>query len=71
MFLILKSIIFNIDEHTYIILIKYDINRSFGAQVSWASTVSIGSSFAESDENITHQIVDRPNVDKKYLSRFV
>ena len=50
---------------------KYLLNktRSFGALVSWDSSVSVGSTFGENDESITHQIVDRPNVNKKYLSR--
>lgn len=43
--------------------------RSFGGQVSWDSCLGFGSSYAETDETITHQIVDRDNVEKKYLNR--
>ena len=43
--------------------------RSFGGQVSWHSTVAIGATYEESDETITHQIVDRPEVPNQYLSR--
>ena len=39
--------------------------------MSWFSTVAVGSTYDEADETITHQIVDRPNVEKKYLSRYV
>lgn len=42
--------------------------RSFGARVSWDRNVCPGSTFAENDENITHQIVDR-NVASKFLNR--
>ena len=38
--------------------------------MSWFSTVAVGSTYDEADETITHQIVDRPNVEKKYLSRY-
>uniref|UniRef100_A0A1A9V9M0 Pescadillo homolog n=1 Tax=Glossina austeni TaxID=7395 RepID=A0A1A9V9M0_GLOAU len=43
--------------------------RSFGARVSWDSTVFSGATFDESDETITHQIVDRPSLNKQYISR--
>ena len=43
--------------------------RAFGGQVSWFETVAVGATYDEADETITHQIVDRPNVEKKYLSR--
>uniref|UniRef100_A0A1B0FF87 Pescadillo homolog n=1 Tax=Glossina morsitans morsitans TaxID=37546 RepID=A0A1B0FF87_GLOMM len=43
--------------------------RSFGARVSWDSTVFFGATFDESDETITHQIVDRPSLNKQYISR--
>lgn len=46
------------------------IIRSFGGQVSWHSTVAIGATYEESDETITHQIVDRPEVPNQYLSRY-
>merc|ERR1712042_42642 len=45
------------------------IVKSFGGDVSWDATVGIGSSFDENDETITHQIVDRPTVSSRVLSR--
>ncbi|KAF6039615.1 PES1 [Bugula neritina] len=35
------------------------ILRNFGAKVSWDPSVSAGATYLESDETITHQIVDR------------
>uniref|UniRef100_A0A1A9W026 Pescadillo homolog n=1 Tax=Glossina brevipalpis TaxID=37001 RepID=A0A1A9W026_9MUSC len=43
--------------------------RSFGGRVSWDSTVFSGATFDETDESITHQIVDRPSLSKQYISR--
>uniref|UniRef100_A0A1B0A4Z9 Pescadillo homolog n=1 Tax=Glossina pallidipes TaxID=7398 RepID=A0A1B0A4Z9_GLOPL len=43
--------------------------RSFGARVSWDPTVFSGATFDESDETITHQIIDRPSLNKQYISR--
>uniref|UniRef100_A0A336LZN7 Pescadillo homolog n=1 Tax=Culicoides sonorensis TaxID=179676 RepID=A0A336LZN7_CULSO len=45
------------------------IIRCFGGKVSWDKNIFIGATFDEDDETITHQIVDRPNLDKKYISR--
>uniref|UniRef100_A0A182J5W8 Pescadillo homolog n=1 Tax=Anopheles atroparvus TaxID=41427 RepID=A0A182J5W8_ANOAO len=45
------------------------IIRSFGGKVSWDRTMYVGATFDESDETITHQIVDRPSVGKQYISR--
>lgn len=45
------------------------IIRCFGGEVSWDKTLFIGSTFEESDETITHQIVDRPSIGKQYISR--
>lgn len=53
----------NMESLTFVI-------RSFGGQVSWDESVAEGSLYSESDETITHQIVDRPNVERKYLSRY-
>ncbi|XP_072289083.1 pescadillo [Eucyclogobius newberryi] len=44
--------------------------RCFGGEVSWDKSVCIGSTYEVSDEAITHQIVDRPSVDKQYINRF-
>lgn len=43
--------------------------RACGGQVSWASTCQAGASYPETDESITHQIVDRDDLRKPYLSR--
>ncbi|KAK7483722.1 hypothetical protein BaRGS_00025043 [Batillaria attramentaria] len=45
------------------------IIRSFGGQVSWDETLASGATYQESDETITHQIVDRPSLSKQYMSR--
>uniref|UniRef100_A0A182PUX3 Pescadillo homolog n=1 Tax=Anopheles epiroticus TaxID=199890 RepID=A0A182PUX3_9DIPT len=45
------------------------IIRCFGGKVSWDKTMFVGATFDESDETITHQIVDRPSMDKQYISR--
>lgn len=44
--------------------------RCFGGQVSWDKSVCIGSTYEVTDETITHQIVDRPNIDKQYINRY-
>ncbi|KAK9522724.1 hypothetical protein VZT92_019170 [Zoarces viviparus] len=44
--------------------------RCFGGEVSWDKSVCIGSTFKVTDETITHQIVDRPNIDKQYINRY-
>ncbi|EDW28484.1 GL19215 [Drosophila persimilis] len=43
--------------------------RSFGGKVSWDASVFPGATFAENDETITHQIVDRPSLSTQYISR--
>ncbi|KAK2553667.1 Pescadillo-like protein [Acropora cervicornis] len=43
--------------------------RCFGGEVSWHSTDALGATFDESDESITHQIIDRPSHGDRYLSR--
>ncbi|XP_068227154.1 pescadillo [Palaemon carinicauda] len=53
----------NMESLTFVI-------RSFGGKVSWDESVAEGSLYPESDETITHQIVDRPDVERKYLSRY-
>ncbi|KAL7739636.1 hypothetical protein ACLKA6_018847 [Drosophila palustris] len=45
------------------------IIRSFGGKVSWDSSVFAGATYDESDETITHQIVDRPSLSTQYISR--
>lgn len=44
--------------------------RCFGGDVSWDKTLFVGSTFEETDESITHQIVDRPTMEKQYISRY-
>ncbi|XP_033748766.1 pescadillo homolog [Pecten maximus] len=44
--------------------------KSFGGQVSWSKTQAIGATFDESDEHITHQIVDRPKLASQNMNRF-
>lgn len=39
--------------------------------MSWDKSVCIGSTYDVTDETITHQIVDRPNVDKQYINRYL
>jgi len=43
--------------------------RGFGGEVSWDSTLAIGSTYSEDDSKITHQIVDRPAIQKQVLTR--
>jgi len=43
--------------------------RGFGGEVSWDSTLAIGSTFPEDDAKITHQIVDRPAIHNQVLTR--
>lgn len=43
--------------------------RCLGGKVSWDKTLFAGATFDETDETITHQIVDRPSVNKQYMSR--
>lgn len=45
------------------------IIRCFGGEVSWDKTLFVGSTFDENDESITHQIVDRPAMEKQFISR--
>ncbi|CAG9862949.1 unnamed protein product [Phyllotreta striolata] len=44
--------------------------RCFGGEVSWDKTLFVGSTFDEDDETITHQIVDRPSMEKQFISRY-
>ena len=43
--------------------------RAFGGKVSWGSLSATGATFSDDDPNITHQIVDRPNIKKTHLTR--
>jgi pescadillo protein len=45
------------------------IIRAFGGQVGWDETCGIGSPFNESDDSITHHVVDRPTLGHRFLSR--
>lgn len=44
--------------------------KCFGGEVSWDKMLFVGASFDENDESITHHIVDRPTMDKKFISRY-
>ncbi|XP_023011676.1 pescadillo homolog [Leptinotarsa decemlineata] len=46
------------------------IIRCFGGEVSWDKTLFVGSTFDENDESITHHIVDRPSMEKQFISRY-
>uniref|UniRef100_A0A2A4K286 Pescadillo homolog n=1 Tax=Heliothis virescens TaxID=7102 RepID=A0A2A4K286_HELVI len=46
------------------------IIRCFGGEVSWDKDHFVGATFDETDESIAYQIVDRPTMDKQYLSRY-
>merc|ERR1711936_790835 len=43
--------------------------KCFGGEVSWDPTVGIGSTFEESEETITYQIIDRPTIVNRVISR--
>ena len=45
--------------------------RSFGGAVSWDTESGSGSTYLESDDSITHQVVDRPRQGHIFLSRCV
>ena len=45
------------------------IIRCFGGQVSWDATLFPGATYSDSDETITHHIVDRPQIGNQYISR--
>jgi pescadillo len=44
--------------------------RCLGGEVSWDKDHFVGATFDESDESIAYQIVDRPSMEKQYLSRY-
>lgn len=44
--------------------------RAFGGEVSWDKMSFVGATFDENDETITHQIVDRPSMEKQFISRY-
>lgn len=44
--------------------------KSFGGEVSWDKLLFVGATYDENDETITHHIVDRPSMDKQYISRY-
>jgi pescadillo protein len=43
--------------------------RSFGGVVSWDEDSAPGATYPESDESITHEVVDRPAQSHRFLSR--
>ena len=54
-----------------ILMFYVSCHRSCGGQVSWDSTVAVGSTYPVDDETITHHVIDRPKVDKRqqFVSR--
>ncbi|XP_041059086.1 pescadillo isoform X2 [Carcharodon carcharias] len=44
--------------------------RCFGGMASWDKSLCIGAAYPVTDETITHQIVDRPNLDKQFINRY-
>ena len=44
--------------------------RCLGGDVSWDNTVAPGATYSETDASITHQVGDRPAVEKTHLGRF-
>ncbi|KFU95669.1 Pescadillo, partial [Chaetura pelagica] len=44
--------------------------RCFGGQVSWDKSLCIGATYDVNDPSITHQIVDRPRVEKQVVGRY-
>jgi len=46
------------------------ILRSFGGLVSWDKLLFVGATFDEDDKTITHQIIDRPKMNKQYDTRY-
>uniref|UniRef100_A0A6B2EG74 Pescadillo homolog n=1 Tax=Phlebotomus kandelakii TaxID=1109342 RepID=A0A6B2EG74_9DIPT len=45
------------------------IIRCFGGTVSWDKLLFPGATFDETDESISHQIADRPNMGRQFISR--
>lgn len=46
------------------------IIRCFGGKVSWDKSVCIGATYNVRDPTITHQIVDRPSLEKQVIGRY-
>ncbi|XP_078410352.1 pescadillo [Cetorhinus maximus] len=44
--------------------------RCFGGMASWDKSLCIGAPYPVTDETITHQVVDRPNLDKQFINRY-
>ena len=44
--------------------------RSFGGTVSWDKTLYGGATYDETNESITHQIVDREDIRSKFMNRY-
>ncbi|XP_042297735.1 pescadillo homolog [Sceloporus undulatus] len=44
--------------------------RCFGGEVSWDKSVCIGATYDVTDPKITHQIVDRPVLEKQVIGRY-
>jgi len=46
------------------------IIRCLGGEVSWDRMLFVGATYDEDNESITHQITDRPNLEKRFMSRY-
>ncbi|XP_064612804.1 pescadillo homolog [Liolophura sinensis] len=46
------------------------IIRTFGGEVSWDKSLAVGATYNETDETITHHIIDRPKLMTTYMSRY-
>ncbi|XP_063000343.1 pescadillo homolog isoform X2 [Elgaria multicarinata webbii] len=44
--------------------------RCFGGEVSWDKSVCIGATYDGTDPKITHQIIDRPGLEKQVIGRY-
>ncbi|KAJ4432693.1 hypothetical protein ANN_21316 [Periplaneta americana] len=55
---------------SFVVAKSVQFSECFGGEVSWDKLLFVGATFNESDETITHQIVDRPSMEKQYISRY-
>ncbi|XP_071531377.1 pescadillo homolog [Panulirus ornatus] len=64
-----KGLKFFLNRETNMESLTFVIRACMG-KVSWDVTAYEGSTYPETDESITHQIVDRKDSEQKYLSRY-